>query len=169
LPYFLFLILAGKYLLWKYIISLLITPGLLVYLIPVGKSPYFIAAIILISVAILMILWQAYQIRFQPFRDEQLLTNRQFLGQYIENVNRKIRLTDKYMWIYAGLIIFAVNLGYLEALKHLSLSARLIIHTGFTFGLFYVFSQLIKKRLQKYRIEMDPLLEILEDLKKNST
>ncbi|NOX36767.1 MAG: hypothetical protein GXO78_04440 [Calditrichaeota bacterium] len=145
-------------------VSLLTTMAVLLFILPVVESPYFAAAMVFIGLAVVLILWQAYQIRFQPLNGARHLSNKAFLESYLQNMEKKVRFTRKTMWVYAILLTLGLNLAYLEAIRSIPTIGRVLIHLGMSTFLILGFRVLIQKRLRTYQQEIDPLLKTLRDL-----
>ncbi|MEL6864093.1 MAG: hypothetical protein AAFP19_06730 [Bacteroidota bacterium] len=147
------------------VLSFPLTIALLLSVLPVLSSPYYLAAIVLISVAMLMIIWQSYRMRFAPLSEDQQFDNRQFLETQIQKLKIKIKLTSTYMWIYAILLISGINIGYLEALAPMSPMMRIGLHLFVTVTMLLGMYFGIRHRLKKYQTDLIPLVQQLELIK----
>lgn len=147
------------------LLSFPVTIALLLSVLPVLSSPYYLAAIVLISVAMLMVIWQSYRMRFAPLSEDQQFDNKQFLETQIQKLKIKIKLTATYMWVYAGLLISAINIGYLEALAPMTPMMRISLHLLVTITMLLGMYFGIRNRLKKYQTDLIPLVQQLEAMK----
>lgn len=69
------------------------------------------------------------------------------------------------MWIYAILLVVGLNVGYIEALKEMSLLLRIGAHFIVTILLLVGVRRGINKRMEKYQNEIVPLIKKLNEIK----
>ena len=140
----------------------------LMLLLPFTESMYYLIAILLFGIGMLMILFQVYKSKFAAKKTEKFLDNRKYVGQLIKSLNRKMEITSRYMWIYTLLLISGFNLGYIEALSGMDLSIRIIIHIVLSSMILWFMNSAIKKRIKKNQTEILPLIKKLENIERES-
>ncbi len=145
-------------------LSFALTIGVLAIMIPISQSIYYAIAMGCIGLAMVLMLWRTYRIRFHPLPENPLQSNKEFLQNYYQSLMKKVALTRKFMWVYAVLLIAGINIGYVEALREYALSLRLSIHIGVTVLLGGIFIYGIRRRLRHYRQEIAPILALLKDM-----
>ncbi|MEM6966508.1 MAG: hypothetical protein AAF573_17220 [Bacteroidota bacterium] len=139
-----------------------VTVLLLISVVPSFASPYYLGAIILMTLAMLFMLLKLYKNRFSKIEDSENFSNKTFVTHQIQVLKNRILLTSRDMWIYAFLLIAGINVGYIEALQYFSIPARVGLHLGVSLMLIAGFYFGIKKKLKEYDREIVPLIQQLE-------
>lgn len=132
--------------------------------IPILESPYYVASIIILSLAMLMILFLVFRNKFEKINSEEDFNNKVFLDQQIKKLRDKMKITSFYMWIYFLLIILGMNVNYIEAFSSFELHYRVIIHFSVSIVLFVFMFWMIDKKKEKNKKEIEPLIHQLESI-----
>lgn len=149
------------------LISLPITILLLATLLPILSNLYYLIAVALIGLGMLMILIQVYRSKHTLVSNGAELNNNKFIKTLIDKLNQRMLITSRYMWFYTFLLILGLNIGYFDILQNFKLSilARVITHIIITVVMFYIMYYAINKRKKKNDHELLPLIDLLKNLK----
>ncbi len=134
----------------------------LILLLPFTNSIYYLIAILLFGIGMLMILFQIYKSKIAAKKPEETLDNKNYVVHLIIVLNRKMEITSRYMWVYTFLLISGLNIGYVEALHGNNLLIRIIVHIVLSFLLLWFMNSAIKKRIKKNEKEILPIIKKLE-------
>lgn len=133
-----------------------------------GLPQVFMTYIIGISMIILgmfMIYYLLYTQRMEKIKENQKISNKEFLEIQIAKLRQRMRVTSHYMWVYALLLIGGINIAYLGALSAMEMPQRWMAHVGVTVVMIILFYITIRIRMKKYGDEIIPLITKLESLK----
>ncbi|HPE54767.1 MAG TPA: hypothetical protein P5514_05030 [Bacteroidales bacterium] len=145
--------------------SLPLTIVLLMILLPVFESAYFLFALLFSAFGMLMILWQMHKTKFSKIENDAQFNNSEFIQHHISKLKRKMLITSRYMWIYAFLLLAGINIGYLEAIENLDIEVRFLIHLTISGLLIFFFYKAIQKRKRNNIAELVPLIDLLKSMK----
>ncbi len=146
------------------LIAFPLTLIILAILLPIFQSKYYLLSIVFIGAGMFMILLQLYKSKLDNSRNEGSFNNQEFIKANIKSLKEKMITTSKYMWIYTVLLLFGLNIGYLEVLNGLNFPARILIHLILTIAILFFMYSGIKKRLLKNKEKILPLIDELENL-----
>lgn len=149
------------------IITFPLTFFCLLSVMPVLQSPLYMISLLLITGAMLMILLLTYRTKLDAVASEEDFSNKVFLENQVKKLKGKMKITSYYMWIYVILLVLGINIGYIEALRPAGLGFRFFAHSIVTVGMLVGMYFGIKQRMEKYKVELEPLIEQLEFLQKN--
>jgi len=136
----------------------------LLFAIPILESPYYIASMIILSVAMIMIIYLIFKNKFEKINSEEEFDNKAFLNRQSQKLKGNMRITSFYMWIYSFLIILGINVCYLEAFSSMETYLRIIIHFVVSIILYVFMFWSIRRRKLKNKNEMEPLIQQLESM-----
>lgn len=149
---------------WILVLVFPLTIFLLFSVLPNWDSIYYLIGISLMAIGMLMIIYLNFKNKFDKMPDVAVLNSKSFLKSQIEKLNAKIRITSKYMWVYAFFILAGINVAYLEALSPLSIPIRLAMHFFVTIPMIIGMYFGIKGRMKKYEKDVKPLIRDLRIL-----
>lgn len=150
------------------LISVPVTIIILATLLPISSNQNYLISILLMSLGMLMILIQSFRSKNNLIKNEYELNNQNYLETLIVKLKERMLTTSRYMWVYALLLITGLNIGYIDILEkfNLPLSAKIITHFMLSGVMLYLFYYGISKRKKKNNDEILPLINLLENLKK---
>ncbi len=125
---------------------------------------FYTIGIILISIGMVIFLWQIFESKLPKSHQNFDANTKDFATKQIYVLKNTLNISAKYIWVYAAFIIIGLNISYIGFVKFLPVSVLIAINLFFTVGLFYIFYYSIKKRKQKNREEILPLIARLEDM-----
>ena len=146
------------------LLAFVLTIGFLIWALPLFKSAYFITGFSLIALAMVILLVRLFMHKLKPANRIDLLDNKAFLQQQIKSLRWRMRTTAVYMWVYAFLLMAGINIVYFDALSDLSITGRLWAHGCASLFIIVIFVWGVRRRMKKYRQELLPLIEALEDM-----
>ncbi|GGW46219.1 hypothetical protein [Arenibacter certesii] len=151
------------------LIALPMTLILLLFLLPVLSNTYYLTAVSLIGLGMIMILIQIYKSRFGAIKNEAELSNQKYIVKLIDKLKKQMLITSRYMWFYTLLLILGINIGYVAILEHsgLSLFSRIMIHSVLSAAMFAFMYFSILKRKKKNNQRILPLIAFLDNLKRS--
>lgn len=150
------------------LISVPITIVILATLLPLFSNQNYLISILLMSLGMLMILIQTFRSKNNLIKNEHELNNQNYIETLIVKLKERMLTTSRYMWVYALLLITGLNIGYIDILEkfNIPLSAKIITHFMLSGVMLYLFYYGISKRKKKNNDEILPLINLLENLKK---
>lgn len=149
---------------WMMLTTFFVTIAILLFILPIMESWYYLFSIAILGFAMLMIIFLVYRTKFHSLSNGKKFSTQQFITSHIQKLKDKITIVSKYMWIYGILIAAGINVGYLEALKEMTLSSRIGYHILATVLILAAMCYGIKKKMDKYNEEIAPLISQLNEL-----
>ncbi|MEO0895822.1 MAG: hypothetical protein AAFY71_05460 [Bacteroidota bacterium] len=131
-------------------------------------SLFLTLGVCVILLAMLMIAGLMYYNLFQAVDADQDLSSKTFIQQQIHQLEHRKRITSRYMVWYQILLITGINISYLDSIAPMDPMIRVAIHLGTTLAIGIGAYFGIKKRMDRYKTELDPLIEQLQEWKTES-
>lgn len=151
---------------WMMLVTFFVTIVILLFILPVMESWYYLFSITILGFAMLMIIFLVHRTKFHSLSNGKDFSNQQFITSHIQKLKDKITIASKYMWVYGILITAGINVGYLEALKEMTLSSRVGYHVLATVLILAAMCYGVKKKMDEYSEEVTPLISQLNELNK---
>ncbi|WP_026809201.1 hypothetical protein [Arenibacter latericius] len=148
------------------LIALPMTLILLLFLLPVLSNTYYLTAVSLIGLGMIMILIQIYKSKFGIIKNDVELSNKKYIVNLIYKLKKQMLITSRYMWLYTLVLILGINIGYVTILENFGLSffAKTIVHSVLSATMFTFMYLSISNRKKKNEERILPLIDFLENL-----
>jgi len=148
-------------------IAVPITIVVLIAILPVFSNVYYLIAVSIMSLGMLLILGQSYRSKTDLIKRDSELNNLEFIEYKIDKLKEKMLTTSRYMWIYAILLIIGLNIGYIDILEkfNLPLPAKIITNFVLSAVMLYLFDYGISQKKKQHNKTILPLIEFLKSLK----
>ncbi|WP_192350614.1 hypothetical protein [Algoriphagus sp. Y33] len=154
------------------IFMLIITPltiGLLFWSMPWRESRGIEISLYIIAFAMVWVLGMAFRSKLSKSDSSELFSNEEYLKSQIAKLGYRYQIAKKYMYIYAVLLVLALNISYYVLLEPLNTLTRIGIHLVLTLSIAGFMHWQMRRKVRKYDRELLPIIQQMEEMLEKKT
>ena len=123
----------------------------------------------IIAFAMVWVLGMAFRSKLSKSDSSELFSNEEYLKSQIAKLGYRYQIAKKYMYIYAVLLVLALNISYYVLLEPLNTLTRIGIHLVLTLSIAGFMHWQMRRKVRKYDRELLPIIQQMEEMLEKKT